>query len=57
MVADTANLLEDAADQISNMPLSDLQILLRRAALRLRNGAALSLDDDIEEALRDLAGV
>lgn len=27
----------------------------RRAALRLRNSAALSLDADVEEALHDLA--
>ena len=30
--------------------------MLRRAALRLRNAGALSMDDDVEEALRDLAG-
>ncbi|TAX99810.1 CopG family transcriptional regulator [Rhizobium leguminosarum] len=35
---------------------TDLQILLRRAALRLRNSAAVSMEDDVEDALRDLAG-
>jgi|UPI0004784A7C hypothetical protein len=29
--------------------------ICRRAALRLRNSALLSLDADVEEALRDLA--
>ncbi|MGO8003536.1 CopG family transcriptional regulator [Rhizobium ruizarguesonis] len=35
---------------------TDLQILLRRAALRLRNSAAVSMEDDVEDALRNLAG-
>jgi hypothetical protein len=54
--SDTATLLEDAADQIADIPIADLQIMLRRAALRLRNAGAVSMEDDIEEALRDLAG-
>ncbi|MGO4196902.1 CopG family transcriptional regulator [Rhizobium sp. YAF28] len=53
---DTATLLEDAANRIADISRPDLQIMLRRAALRLRNAAAVSMDDDIEEALRDLAG-
>ncbi|AIC25719.1 hypothetical protein IE4771_CH00558 [Rhizobium etli bv. mimosae str. IE4771] len=53
---DTANLLEDAADRIADISRADLQIMLRRAALRLRNAAAVSMDDDVEEVLRDLAG-
>ncbi|TAU15503.1 CopG family transcriptional regulator [Rhizobium ruizarguesonis] len=40
--------------QASTRP--DLQIMLRRAALRLRNAGAVSMEDDVEEALRDLAG-
>ena len=56
MVADTANLLEDAADRISEIARQIYRILLRRAALRLRNGASLSLADNIEEVLSDLAG-
>ncbi|MBY5869074.1 CopG family transcriptional regulator [Rhizobium leguminosarum] len=32
------------------------QIMLRRAALRPRNAGAVSMDDDVEGALRDLAG-
>ncbi|MGO8271102.1 CopG family transcriptional regulator [Rhizobium ruizarguesonis] len=53
---DTATLLEDAADRIADISRADLQIMLRRAALRLRNAGAISVDDDVEEALRDLAG-
>ncbi|MGR8961000.1 CopG family transcriptional regulator [Rhizobium leguminosarum] len=54
--ADTATLLEDAADRIADISRPDLQIMLRRAALRLRNAAAVSMDDEVEEILRDLAG-
>ncbi|TCA53733.1 CopG family transcriptional regulator [Rhizobium leguminosarum] len=53
---DTAMLLEDAAERIGDVALPDLQILLRRAALRLRNSSAVSFEDDIDDALRDLAG-
>jgi hypothetical protein len=52
---DTATLLEDAADRIADISRADLQIMLRRAALRLRNAGAVSMEDDVEEALRDLA--
>lgn len=54
--ADTATLLEDAANRIADISRADLQIMLRRAALRLRNAAAVSMDDDVEDALSDLAG-
>jgi hypothetical protein len=54
--SDTAALLEDAADRIKDISRADLQIILRRAALRLRNASAVSMDDDVEDALRDLAG-
>ncbi|RWY68279.1 CopG family transcriptional regulator [Rhizobium sp. WSM1325] len=53
---DTAELLEDAADRIADISRPDLQIMLRRAALRLRNAGAVSMEDDVEEVLRDLAG-
>ncbi len=53
----TATLLEDAADRIADISRADLQIMLRRAALRLRNAGAVSMEDDVEDALRDLAGV
>lgn len=39
---DTANLLDDAANRIADISRADLQIMLRRAALRLRNAAAVS---------------
>ncbi|MBB4478453.1 CopG family transcriptional regulator [Rhizobium etli] len=53
---DTATLLEDAADRIADISRADLQIMLRRAALQLRNTGDISMDDDVEKALRDLAG-
>ncbi|CAK06334.1 MULTISPECIES: ribbon-helix-helix protein, CopG family [Rhizobium] len=53
---DTATLLEDAADRIAAISRADLQIMLRRAALRLRNAGGVSMEDDVEDALRDLAG-
>lgn len=52
---DTAALLDDAANRIADVSRADLQIMLRRAALRLRNAAAVSMDEDVEEVLRDLA--
>lgn len=53
---DTATLLEDAANRIADISRPDLQIMLRRAALRLRNAGSIALDDDVEEVLRDLTG-
>jgi len=53
---DTATLLEDAADRIADISRPDLRIMLRRAALRLRNAGDISMDDDVEDVLRDLAG-
>ncbi|MBY5666629.1 CopG family transcriptional regulator [Rhizobium leguminosarum] len=53
---DTATLLEDAADRIGDISRADLQIMLRPAALRLRNTGTVSMEDDVEDALRDLAG-
>ncbi|ANL30179.1 hypothetical protein AMC90_PA00069 (plasmid) [Rhizobium phaseoli] len=52
--ADTAALLEDAADRIKDISIADLQVLLRRAALRLRNAGSIAFDDDMEEAIRNL---
>ncbi|TBD65698.1 CopG family transcriptional regulator [Rhizobium ruizarguesonis] len=53
---DTASQLEEAADRIADVSRPDLQVLLRRAALRLRNATAVSLEEEVEDALRDLAG-
>jgi hypothetical protein len=47
--------LESAADRIADMSRADLQIILRRAALMLRNSAAVPLEPAIEEALVSLA--
>ena len=46
-----ANELEQAANQIGDISRADLQILLRRAALRLRNVEGLDLDADVAESL------
>jgi hypothetical protein len=46
---DTATLLEDAADRIADISRADLQIMLRRAVLRLRNAAAVSMDDMLKK--------
>ncbi|MBY3590629.1 CopG family transcriptional regulator [Rhizobium bangladeshense] len=53
---DNIALLEDAAERIADISRADLQIMLRRAALLLRNSGSIAFDDDIEEALRDLSG-
>ncbi|MBY3524911.1 CopG family transcriptional regulator [Rhizobium laguerreae] len=53
---DTAALLEDAADRIADVSRPDLQIMLRRAALLLRNSGSIAFEADMEEALRDLSG-
>jgi hypothetical protein len=53
--SNAATLLQDAADRIADIPRPDLQILLRRAALRLRNATTVSMEDDVDEVLRDLA--
>jgi hypothetical protein len=47
--------LESAADRIGDMSRPDLQIILRRAALMLRNVAGVSLEPATEDALNDLA--
>jgi hypothetical protein len=52
---DYATLLEDAADQIADISRANLQIILRRAALRLRNTGSIPLDEDVEEAVDGMA--
>ncbi|MBX4872729.1 CopG family transcriptional regulator [Rhizobium bangladeshense] len=52
---DTAALLEDAANRIDEISTRDLQIMLRRAALLVRNAGSIALDDDTEEALRNVS--
>jgi hypothetical protein len=53
---DIASLLEDAAKRAEEIPTADLQIILWRAALFVRNAGSIVLDDKTEEALRDLCG-
>lgn len=47
--------LESAAEHIAEASRADLQVLLRRAALMLRNVSGLSLDPRTDEALDSLA--
>jgi len=52
---DFADELEDAANRIADISRADLQIMLRRAALRLRNTEGIVLDQDVNEAVYALA--
>ncbi|MGZ2501706.1 CopG family transcriptional regulator [Rhizobium leguminosarum] len=52
---DMPTLLEDAADRIADISRTDLQIMLRRTALLARNSGSIALDDDTEEALRNIS--
>lgn len=47
--------LEHTASHIADASRADLQVLLRRAALMLRNVGALSLEPRTDEALNGLA--
>ncbi|RVD31763.1 hypothetical protein [Mesorhizobium sp. M4B.F.Ca.ET.017.02.2.1] len=47
--------LESAADRIAGMSRPDLQIILRRAALMLRNVAGVPLEAATEDALDAMA--
>ncbi|MDX8501939.1 hypothetical protein RFM99_26440 [Mesorhizobium sp. VK4C] len=47
--------LESAADRTADVPRADLQVMLRRAALMLRNVTGLVLDPSVEESLSGLA--
>ncbi|AZO23879.1 hypothetical protein EJ070_26485 [Mesorhizobium sp. M1E.F.Ca.ET.045.02.1.1] len=52
---DIASELEGAASQIAEISRADLQVVLRRAALMLRNVTGLVLDPKVEESLSGLA--
>ncbi|MBZ9894537.1 MULTISPECIES: hypothetical protein [unclassified Mesorhizobium] len=54
--ASIAEELERAADRIADMPRPDLQVILRRAALMLRNVAGVPLEPATEDALNSIAG-
>ncbi|TPL51617.1 hypothetical protein [Mesorhizobium sp. B2-4-6] len=47
--------LERTADHIADGSRADLQVLLRRAALLIRNASGLALEQGIDEALNSLA--
>jgi hypothetical protein len=47
--------LESTADQIADASRADLQVLLRRAALLLRNVGGINLDPRTDDALTSLA--
>lgn len=50
-----AHELENAATGIADVSRLDLQIMLRRAALRIRNVDGLVLDADVDDAVQSLA--
>lgn len=52
---DFAAELEEASNRIADISRADLQIMLRRAALRLRNIEGIVLDQDVDEAVYALA--
>lgn len=47
--------LESAADAIADVSRADLQIMLRRAALMLRNVPGVDLEPKVEESLAGLS--
>ena len=47
--------LEEAADKIADVSRADLQIMIRRAALRLRNSGEVTFDPEIDAAIDALA--
>ncbi|MCA0000982.1 MULTISPECIES: hypothetical protein [unclassified Mesorhizobium] len=53
--ASFAEELESAADRIADIPRADLQIILRRAALMLRNVAGVPLEPATDDALNSIA--
>ncbi|GAA2867640.1 hypothetical protein GGQ99_001262 [Aminobacter niigataensis] len=52
---DFADELESASNRIADISRADLQIMLRRAALRLRNVEGIVLEPDVNEAIDALA--
>lgn len=52
---DHAEELESAADRIMHISQPDLQIMLRHAAVTLRNANAIEFEPEIENALRSIA--
>ncbi|RUV32946.1 hypothetical protein EOB49_32560 [Mesorhizobium sp. M7A.F.Ca.MR.148.00.0.0] len=50
-----ADELQQASDRIADIPRADLQIMLRRAALIIRNTDGINLDPGIGETLSGVA--
>ncbi|MDE1993633.1 MAG: CopG family transcriptional regulator [Rhizobiaceae bacterium] len=47
--------LEHAADRIGDVSRADLQVMLRRAALLIRNAAPVGFVAEIEDAIRSVS--
>ncbi|WP_027062843.1 hypothetical protein [Mesorhizobium loti] len=47
--------LHGASDRIAEIPRADLQIMLRRAALMIRNTDGIDLDPKVEDSLLGIA--
>ena len=56
MPGDMAGQLEHTADRIGDASRADLQVMLRRAALMIRNATPIGLDAEPEDALLAIAG-
>jgi hypothetical protein len=52
---DHIRVIEDAADRIADISRADLQIMLRRTAIRLRNSQKIGFDNQIELSLGAVA--
>lgn len=53
---DIAGQLDYAADRIGDASRADLQVILRRAALLIRNAAPIGLEAETEDALLSISG-
>ena len=50
-----ADELQQASDRIADLPRADLQVMLRRAALIIRNTGGIDLDPGVQDSLSDIA--
>lgn len=48
--------LQTASDHIADVSRADLQVMLRRAALMIRNTAGMELGPRVEDSLASIAG-
>ncbi|WFU10912.1 ribbon-helix-helix protein, CopG family [Rhizobium sp. CB3090] len=53
--SDMAGQLEYAADRIGDTSRADLQVMMRRAALVIRNAGSIALDAQVEDAIDSIA--